>query len=137
MKRPNFEPIFESEKDYCEVSGDKPIKDFIPHQALDLAELIRRFDCGQRLNVHNNFAPGSNMYSASDEEAFNNLQGDDVLLETCPPTGVYDIVDVQAHYEAHEAHKREFKDKLKQKKQKSQQAQSTQAQQDTVSTTEN
>ena len=107
MNRPNFEPIFTQESDFCEVSSDQPIKEFIPNQALDLKELVSRFERGQRLNVHENFPAMSNFTRDRIEaESF----------EDCPPDDVHDVVDVHNYYLQHEIHKREFQKKQKQKK---------------------
>lgn len=114
MNRPNFEPIFTDKSDYCEVSDPQPVESFIPNQALDLKELVSRFERGQRLNVHNNFAPGSNFENISDEEAMRQIQNE--TFDDCPPTGVYDIADVQQLKEEHEIHKREFASKMKKKR---------------------
>lgn len=109
MKRPNFQPIFEKKSDFCEVSNDQPIRTFIPNQAIDLKELIARFDRGQRLNVHENFAPLSNFTRDSIyEEDF----------EDAPPDNVHDVVDVQEYYRDHENHKRDFQKRQKEKKAK-------------------
>lgn len=110
MIRPKFQPIFEKDSDFCEVSNDKPIKSFVPHQALDLKELIARFDAGQRLNVHENFTPLANFTRDKIyEESF----------EDCPPDDIHDVVDVQEYYQAHENHKRDFQKRQKENKAKS------------------
>lgn len=128
MNRPNFEPIFESENEFCEVSSSKPFKDFIPGQALDLKELVSRFERGQRLNVHNNFAPGANFENISAEEAKQRIMTESIDSDDFPPTDVHDVVDVERHYREHETHKREFQQRMKEKKQ-AQQEQRKQSQQ--------
>ena len=59
MERPNFQPIFSSQNDFCEVTEDKPVSTFIPNQAMKISELMARFERGQRLGVHCNFTPES------------------------------------------------------------------------------
>lgn len=99
MKRPNFKPIFDEKSDYCEKNSSQPIKSFIPGQAMNLSELISRFDRGQRLLVHNNFDPMSNFTKDSlYEESF----------EDAAPDGIYDVVDVENHYREHKVHKRDY-----------------------------
>lgn len=108
MKRSNFESILEK-KDYVERSSSKPVETFIPNQAMNLKELVLRFERGQRLNVHENFRAGSNFTESKIyEEDF----------EDAPPDDIHDIVDVQQYYESHKQRKSDFKEKLKSKNQK-------------------
>lgn len=99
MKRPNFQPIFEKNADFCERTSDQPVNTLIPGQAIDLATLIKRFESGQRLNVHENFKPMSNMSEGLYVEAF----------EDAPPDDIHDIVDVHAVMREHEQVKRDHK----------------------------
>ena len=93
MKRANFEPILEK-KDYVERSNSKPIETFIPNQAMNLKELVQRFERGQRLNVHENFRPGSNFTDGKIyEEDF----------EDAPPDNIHDVTDVHEYYNEHRA----------------------------------
>lgn len=103
MKRPIFEPII-TQKEASERSSSTPISTFVPHQAMNLAELIRRFESGQRLNVHENFPAMSNftrdkIYS----ESFEDAPGDDV----------HDIVDIQREIESHNDHKKDYQQRKK------------------------
>lgn len=108
MNRPNFEPIFSEKREFCEKCSDVPVKTFIPHQAMDLKELVSRFEHGQRLNVHENFRPMSNFTQDSIyEESF----------DDAPPSDVHDIVDVERYYQAHQVHKSEYKAKKAKSKQ--------------------
>lgn len=97
MKRPNFSPIFDEEKDFCEVTSEKPVETFVPNQQIDLRTLIQRFESGQRLNVHENFKPMSNFTNGS-------MYVED--YEDAPPDGVYDIVDVHNALNEHEQTKK-------------------------------
>lgn len=115
MNRPKFNPIFTKKSDYCEKSSKTPVETFVPHQALNLAELIQRFERGQRLNVHCNFAPGSNLMNCTDEQAFEMMKADD-MEHGFPPTDVHDICDVEREYSAHKQHKQEFAERMKAKK---------------------
>lgn len=128
MKRPNFESIFDGKNDFCEISVSKPVNTFVPHQALDLKELVSRFERGQRLNVHNNFAPGSNFENITDDEALARLKSESMETDDFPPTDVHDVADVEAHYRALQEQKQDFKRRMKEKKEKAQQAQQKQAQ---------
>lgn len=121
MKRPNFISIFEQNSDFCEKNTGKDSVDLIPGQSLNLSELISRFERGQRLNVHNNFAPGSNFTNGNYEyvEDFDDAAPDDV----------HDIVDVQRYYEEHQQRKQDFASKKNEKKE-SQQTQLSQVPQD-------
>lgn len=127
MERPKFVSIFSQKSEFCEVTDEKPVDSFIPGQALDLKELVSRFERGQRLNVHNNFAPGSNFYQASDEQAAADLQNE--TFDDCPPIGVYDVADVEQLKREHEVHKREFISRKK-KEAESKQAEPAKAPQD-------
>lgn len=119
MKRPNFEAKI-SQIEASERSSSTPISTFIPHQALDLKELISRFDRGQRLNVHQNFAPLSNFTSDKVyEESF----------DDAPPDNIHDIVDVHNALNEHAAHKKDFADRRKKKSDAAKQADANQAQQ--------
>lgn len=114
-------PVWKSPIDvtmFCERSVGTPIDTFVPNQAIQLSELVARFERGQRLNVHTNFDPGSNFESITDEEAFNRLRQEDMDADDFPPTGVYDVADVQRHYEDLQEHKRDFKRRMKEKRQK-------------------
>lgn len=118
MNRPNFQPIFTQKSDFCEQSSDKPVKTFVPGQAMKLSELMRRFEQGQRLNVHENFAPMSNFTRDSVyEETF----------DDAPPSDIHDIVDVHEYYKEHQHEIAEYK-KLLKKKKETQQAQPSQPQ---------
>lgn len=97
------------------------MKTFIPNQAIKLSELVSRFEHGQRLNVHSNFAPGDN---------FTNNQIISESFDDAPPDDVHDLVDVHEYYQQHEAHKKEFKVRMNKKKEESQQAQPEQAPQE-------
>lgn len=113
MNRPNFQPIFSSENEFCEVLDPKPVSNFVPNQSLSLRDLVYRFEHGQRLNVHENFAPMSN------------FTRDEVYQETfdeAPPIDVNDVVDVHNYYNEHENHKREFNNRQKEKQQSAKQA---------------
>lgn len=79
-----------------EKVSQNPVPEFVPRQAYNLSELIRRFEHGQRLGVHCNFNP------------LNECQGNDETFETAPPEDVVDVVDVQRHYEQHQRQKQEF-----------------------------
>lgn len=106
MKRPNFQPIFDSKKDFCEKSSSEPISSFIPHQALDLATLMKRFEQGQRLNIHENFKPMSNFTQDKIyEESF----------DDAPPI-VHDICEVQEAMNEHNAHKKDYEARKKKAK---------------------
>lgn len=105
MKRPNFEQIFSSPDEFLERTDPKPIKSFVPNQAMKLSELMSRFERGQRLNVHTNFKPMSNFTDGKVyEETFDEV----------PPI-CHDVVDVQEYYEAHKAHKAAFQQRQKEK----------------------
>lgn len=108
MERPNFVPIL-AKKDYIERTNSKPIETFIPNQAMNLKELVQRFERGQRLNVHENFRPGSNFTQ-------DKIYQED--FEDAPPDGVYDVTDVHDYYENHRAHKADFEQRRKDKKKK-------------------
>lgn len=86
---------FENSNHISIQSSDSP--DLIPNQAISLAELVRRFSQGQRLNVHS-FPP--NVFDGHDEE-----------LHDAPPS-CDDIVDVYAYQQAHEEHKRDFRERV-------------------------
>lgn len=106
MERPNFISKI-SQKDAAERSSDKPIKSFVPHQAMNLAELISRFERGQRLNVHENFPAMSNFTrDRIEEESFIDA----------PPDDIHDVVDVQNAMHEHEAHKKDYADRKKKAK---------------------
>lgn len=122
MERPNFEPIFTKKSDFCEKTNKKPIKEFIPHQAISLKELVSRFERGQRLNVHMNFRPGSNLEDITDEEALERIKREDMESDDFPPTGIYDITDVEAAKREHDIHKSDFKARQQKKREQSQQA---------------
>lgn len=128
MKRPNFEPIFEEKSDFCEISSEKPVNTFVPNQAISISELIKRFERGQRLGVHCNFAPGSNFENIPDEVSQARIKAEDMDSDDFPPTGVHDVTDVQAHYEALQAHKADFSARRKKKAEEAKQAK-TKAQQ--------
>lgn len=113
MKRPNFEPIFTEKSDYCEKSDPTPVETFVPHQSMSLAEMMRRFESGQRLNVHS--SPMNTFYS-SEEEANDNTE----TFNDAPPSDVYDIVDVERYFKEHKAHKINFDDRMKKKAQEAQ-----------------
>ena len=118
-KKPLFESPFADKSEYCEKLSDKPVQTFIPHQAITLKELVTRFEHGQRLNVHQNFAPGSNFTNDSVyEEDF----------DDAPPTDVHDVVDVHNYMQEHEQHKKDYQQRQKEAKQ-AQQAKAQQAQQ--------
>lgn len=122
MERPNFEPIFTKKSDYCEKTSKRPIKDFIPHQAISLAELIARFERGQRLNVHMNFRAGSNLEDITDEEALERIKAENMDTDDFPPVGVHDIADVEALKREHDNHKSEFKQRMQKKREEAKQA---------------
>lgn len=132
MKRPNFEPIFTKKSEYSEKCVSKPVNTFVPGQAITIKELVTRFERGQRLNVHSNFAPGSNMQAITDEQAMARIKSEDMDSDDFPPTGVHDIADVEAHYIEHNQRKSDFSARLKKKAEETKQAQQKkQAQQDT------
>lgn len=106
MKRAKFEPIFDQKSDFCEKSVEKPVETFVPGQAIDLATLIKRFENGQRLNVHANFEPMDNMTRGS-------MYVED--FEDAPPDDIHDIVDVENAIREHEVAKREHKKKVSEK----------------------
>lgn len=110
MNRPNFEPIFSEKNEFCEKSSQIPIKSFVPHQSMTLSELMKRFDSGQRLNVHS--SPMNTFYRSEDEANVNAETFDDA-----PPTDVYDIADVELHYAEHKQRVANFKEKQKQAQQ--------------------
>lgn len=89
---------FDVSKSISRQSSDCP--DLIPNQAICLAELVRRFSQGQRLNVHS-FPP--NVFDGHDED-----------VNDAPPS-CDDIVDVYALQNAHEEHKREFRERVTKK----------------------
>lgn len=109
---------------FFEKSSDIPVKTFVPHQAITLRDLVSRFERGQRLNVHQNFSPQSNMTEGQIvEESF----------EEAAPDDIHDIVDVYSYMKEHEQRKSAFNKRQKEKKQvESKQAPKTekQAQQD-------
>lgn len=108
MERANFEEKI-SKKDYVERTNSKPIETFIPNQAMNLKELVSRFERGQRLNVHENFRPGSNFTEGSIyEEDF----------EDAAPDDIHDVVDVQEYYRLHNERKSTFKKKQEEKRTK-------------------
>lgn len=118
MERPKFSEKI-SKKDYIERTSDKPVKSFISGQAMDLTELIARFERGQRLNVHQNFRPMQDWTEGKIvEEDF----------DEAPPDDVHDVADVERYYHAHQQHKQEFSEKQKSKR--SQQEQPKQAPQE-------
>lgn len=121
MKRPKFEPIFSKKSDFCEKTNKKPISDFIPHQAITLKELVTRFERGQRLNVHSNFAPGSNFEAISDEDALERIKSESMETDDFPPIA-HDIVDVELLKREHDIHKCEFNERINKKKEEAQQA---------------
>lgn len=92
----------------CERTNPKPIETFVPRQALDLKTLIERFERGQRLNVHQNFTPMSNMTQDS-------MYVED--FDDASPDNVHDIVDVEEHYRAHQEHKADYNRRKKESKQ--------------------
>ena len=87
-KKPLFESPFADKSEYCEKLSDKPVQTFIPHQAITLKELVTRFEHGQRLNVHQNFAPGSNFTNDSvyeeDTNIFSYMQGVEHFFYSTP-----------------------------------------------------
>lgn len=109
-------PVFTltNPKDYCEKSNSKPIKAFIPNQAISLKELVTRFERGQRLNIHENFKPLSNCTNG------NYIYEED--FDDAPPDDVHDIVDVHRYYLEHEEHKEDYQRRQKEKGKKTQQA---------------
>lgn len=121
MNRPNFIPIFTEKSDFCEESVSKPVETFIPKQAISISELVQRFERGQRLNVHANFAPGSNFDNIDDDTALARIKSENIDSDDFPPTNVYDIADVEAHYLAHQEHKQEFSTRLRKKAEDSKQ----------------
>lgn len=117
MERPNFQPIFSSKDDFCEITDEKPVESFVPNQAMTLSELMSRFEKGQRLSVHCNFKVESELTEGSIyEESF----------DDAPPI-CHDVTDVEEYYRAHQVHKREFAEKQKKAKEQAQQAQAQQA----------
>lgn len=93
---------------FFEKSSDIPVKTFVPHQAITLRDLVSRFERGQRLNVHQNFRPQSNMTEGQIvEETF----------EEAAPDDIHDIVDVHNYMQEHEQRKSAFNKRQKEKKQ--------------------
>lgn len=108
MERPKVYGIFSKKSDFCEKSSKKPCKAFVPHQAMDLKELVTRFENGQRLGVKENFSIDSEFTRDSIyEENF----------EDAAPDDVHDVVDVEKAYRLHQQTVAEFSKKRKQKKQ--------------------
>lgn len=110
MERPKVFGILSKKSDFCEKSSKKPCKEFVPHQAMDLKELVTRFENGQRLNVKENFPIDS-------EFTRDSIYQED--FDDAAPDDVHDVVDVEQHYRAHEQHKLEYQQKRKQKEQAS------------------
>lgn len=81
---------------FFQDSPDKPCPEFVPGQSYELSELVHRFERGQRLGVHLNFNPESE------------LIGEDESFEQAPSENIVDIVDVQREYETHEQAKKEL-----------------------------
>lgn len=106
MEKPKIFIKFAKQSEYCEKSSSKPVSSFIPKQAMTLAEMVARFDRGQRLNIKQNFAP---------EQQFtqNSIYEED--FDDAPPDDIHDIVDVQNAYETHKQKVSEFKEKRKKK----------------------
>lgn len=129
MERPKFKRILTQKSDFCEISSEKPVETFVPHQAISIAELVSRFERGQRLNVHSNFAPGSNFENISDEEAMSRIKNESMETDDFPPTDVYDVADVERHYSEHQVHKSEFKERQRKKREEAQQEKRKQSQQ--------
>lgn len=91
---------------FFEKSSEVPVKTFVPHQAITLKELVSRFERGQRLNVHQNFVPKSNMTEGQIvEETF----------EEAAPDDIHDIVDVHNYMQEHEQRKDAFNKRKKEK----------------------
>lgn len=109
MKRPNFEPIFTDKSDFCERTSEKPVETFVPNQSMTLSEMMRRFESGQRLNVHS--SPMNQFYSSEEEADLNSER-----FEDAPPTDVHDISDVHRYYKEHQERKQEFAEKRKKAK---------------------
>lgn len=134
MERPKFDPIFSKKSDFCEKSSPKPVNTFVPNQAISLKELVARFERGQRLNVHMNFTCGDNLENITDEEALYRLHTENIDSDDFPPTGVYDVSDVEQAYKEHQNHKVDFAKRQKQKKEEQQAKQKKQAQQSSAPT---
>lgn len=96
----NFQKKLPKSFNFVQDSDEKPCEGFIPGQSYELSELIRRFNSGQRLGVHLNFNPESEI-------------GHDESFEQAPPENVVDIVDVQKQYEEHNRTKQEFEKRKK------------------------
>lgn len=88
----------------------KPIADFIPGQAYCLSDLMKRFECGQRLYVRENFKLASELCPEGQESIY------DEKFENAPPEDVTDIVDVQRLYNEHQETKQEFKKSVAERK---------------------
>lgn len=129
MERPKFEPIFSKKSEFCEKSSSQPVSTFIPHQAISLKELVSRFERGQRLNVHMNFRPGSNLEDITDEEALQRIKSEDMDSVDFPPVGIHDIADFEEAYKEHQNHKVDFKQRQQKKMEEKQAQQKKQAQQ--------
>lgn len=106
MKRPNFEPIFTDKSDFCERTSEKPVETFVPNQSMTLAEMMARFEAGQRLNVHQS---PMNQFYRSEEEADANAE----RFDDAPPTDVNDITDVHRYFKEHQERKIEYAEKRK------------------------
>lgn len=122
MPRPEFTPIFTSKSDYCEKSSSQPVQTFVPNQAISLKELVARFERGQRLNVHMNFRAGDNLENITDEEAIAQIKSESMESDDFPPTGIYDISDVEEAYREHQNHKVDFAQRQQKKREEAQQA---------------
>lgn len=106
MEKPKIFIQFSKKSDFCETSSSKPVSSFVPHQAMSLAEMVARFDRGQRLNVKQNFAPETQFTrDCIYEEDF----------EDAAPDDIHDVVDVQNAMAEHEQRKQNFKEKHKRK----------------------
>lgn len=110
MKQTNLIFRFTKKSEYCELSDEKPVNTFIPGQAIKLAELVARFERGQRLNVHGN---PMNIFYSTDEQANANSE----TFDSAPPDDIHDITDVEEYYRAHQQHLKEYKEKKAKTKQ--------------------
>jgi hypothetical protein len=106
MVKPKVFGIFTQKEDFCEKSSKKPCKAFVPHQAMDLKELVTRFENGQRLGVKENFRI---------EDEFTRNCVYEERFDDAAPDDVHDVVDVEQHYRAHQSHKSEYAEKKKRK----------------------
>lgn len=105
-----FTQFSDREMKFEEVDS-KPSETFIPGQSVKLHELVDRFCRGQRLNVHYN---QPNEFYRTAQECDHHSES----FEDCPPSDIYDIVDVERYSEELSARKKALKERVSERKSK-------------------